>query len=95
MKKPNFFIVGGLNIYVAYQFSEETWVSYKLYSAIGFTLLLCVILLRLGVRARCIDEPFTLYPLIAESVETDEKRAFQSFAGLIKSLRDAILPAND
>lgn len=36
----NFFIVGTLNIYVAYGFSEATWVSYKLYSAIGFTLLL-------------------------------------------------------
>lgn len=35
-----FFIVGGLNLWVAYQFSEETWVDYKLYSAIGFTLLL-------------------------------------------------------
>jgi hypothetical protein len=31
---------------------------------------------------------------LVESVETDEKRAFQSFAGLIKSLRDAILPAD-
>ncbi len=39
----NFLIVGALNIYVAYQFSEATWVSYKLYSAIGFTLLLTVI----------------------------------------------------
>lgn len=36
----NFLIVGGLNLYVAYQYSEETWVSYKLYSAIGFVLLL-------------------------------------------------------
>jgi intracellular septation protein len=39
----NFCIVGGLNLYVAYQFSEETWVSYKLYSAIGFTLLLTIL----------------------------------------------------
>ena len=38
MWMTNFFVVGGLNLYVAYQFSEETWVSYKLYSAIGFTL---------------------------------------------------------
>jgi intracellular septation protein len=36
----NFFIVGALNLYVAYGFSEEAWVSYKLYSAIGFTILL-------------------------------------------------------
>ena len=38
----NFLLVGGLNIYVAYQFSEETWVNYKLYSAIGFTLALMI-----------------------------------------------------
>ena len=36
----HFTIVGGLNIWVAYGFSEDTWVSYKLYSAIGFTILL-------------------------------------------------------
>ena len=39
----NFLIVGGLNLYVAYGYSEATWVSYKLYSAIGFTLLLTVL----------------------------------------------------
>jgi intracellular septation protein len=39
----NFAIVGGLNLVVAYGYSEETWVSYKLYSAIGFTLLLTVL----------------------------------------------------
>jgi intracellular septation protein len=39
----NFSVVGALNLYVAYSFSEATWVSYKLYSAIGFTLLLTVI----------------------------------------------------
>ena len=38
----NFAIVGALNLYVAYAFSEDTWVSYKLYSAIGFTVLLTV-----------------------------------------------------
>ncbi len=36
-------IVGSLNLVVAYQFSEPTWVSYKLYSAIGFTVLLTLI----------------------------------------------------
>ena len=36
----NFAIVGALNLYVAYGFSEATWVSYKLYSSIGFTILL-------------------------------------------------------
>ena len=39
----NFVIVGGLNLVVAYGYSEATWVSYKLYSAIGFTLLLTIL----------------------------------------------------
>jgi intracellular septation protein len=39
----NFVIVGALNLFVAYNFSEDTWVSYKMYSAIGFTLLLAVV----------------------------------------------------
>ncbi|KGE05346.1 inner membrane-spanning protein YciB [Pseudohaliea rubra] len=39
----NFLFVGALNLYVAYSYSEATWVSYKLYSAIGFTLLLTVL----------------------------------------------------
>ena len=39
----NFTIVGGLNLVVAYGFSEQTWVSYKLYSAIGFTVLLTIL----------------------------------------------------
>lgn len=39
----NFTVVGALNLVVAYNFSESFWVSYKLYSAIGFTLLLSVI----------------------------------------------------
>ena len=39
----NFFIVGTLNLVVAYNYSEEAWVSYKLYSAIGFTLLVTVL----------------------------------------------------
>lgn len=38
----NFALVGTLNLYVAYYYSEETWVSYKLYSAIGFTLVLTI-----------------------------------------------------
>ncbi|MFL3655450.1 MAG: inner membrane-spanning protein YciB [Halioglobus sp.] len=39
----NFVIVGALNLVVAYGYSEETWVSYKLYSAIGFTLSLTIL----------------------------------------------------
>lgn len=37
-----FFAVGALNLFVAYGFSEATWVAYKLWSAIGFTILLSV-----------------------------------------------------
>tara|TARA_B110000444_G_C18616446_1_gene490123 strand:- start:187 stop:792 length:606 start_codon:yes stop_codon:yes gene_type:complete len=39
----NFIVVGGLNIYVASNFSEATWVSYKLYSAIGFTVTIAIL----------------------------------------------------
>ena len=39
----NFFIVGGLNLVVAYEFSEKVWVSYKMYSSIGFTLALTIL----------------------------------------------------
>ncbi|MFK8018231.1 MAG: inner membrane-spanning protein YciB [Pseudomonadales bacterium] len=39
----NFVIVGALNIFVAYKFSESFWVSYKLYSSIGFVLLLTIL----------------------------------------------------
>ena len=39
----NFLIVGTLNIYVAINFSESIWVSYKLYSAIFFTILLAIL----------------------------------------------------
>lgn len=36
----NFLIVGALNIFVAYQYSEETWVSYKLYSFFAFIVII-------------------------------------------------------
>lgn len=39
----NFALVGALNLVVAYGFSEAAWVSYKLYSAIGFTLVLTIL----------------------------------------------------
>ena len=39
----NFIVVGALNIFVALNFSESLWVSYKLYSAIGFTILLATL----------------------------------------------------
>ena len=39
----HFTLVGALNIIVAYRFEEAFWVSYKLYSSVGFTLLLMVL----------------------------------------------------
>jgi intracellular septation protein len=39
----NFAVVGSLNLVVAYGYSEATWVSYKLYSSIGFTLALTIL----------------------------------------------------
>ncbi len=39
-----FIIVGALNLYVAFGgFTQETWVDYKLYSSIGFTILLSIV----------------------------------------------------
>jgi len=52
----NFAIVGTLNLVVAYGYSEDAWVSYKLYSAIGFTLLLTV-LTALLISPHLKDEP--------------------------------------
>jgi intracellular septation protein len=54
----NFIIVGTLNLFVAYSYSEETWVSYKLYSAIGFTLGL-TILTALLISPHMKDEQLT------------------------------------
>ena len=39
----NFVTVGALNLYVAYQYGEAFWVSYKLYSTIGFTVLIMLL----------------------------------------------------
>ena len=32
-----FFSMGGLNLFVAYRFSEETWVNFKLFGMLGLT----------------------------------------------------------
>ena len=39
----NFTLVGALNLFVAYRFEEASWVSYKLYSSIGFTIVLMLL----------------------------------------------------
>ena len=36
-------MVGALNLFVAYQFSEATWVSYKMWSFIPLTFFIMVI----------------------------------------------------
>ena len=38
-----FAIVGGLNLYVAYTFSEPTWVKFKLFGMLGITIVFIVI----------------------------------------------------
>ena len=38
-----FIVVGALNLVVAYRFSEAFWVDYKLWSSIGFTLLISIV----------------------------------------------------
>lgn len=38
-----FFIVGALNLVVAYLFSEAFWVDYKLWSAFGFTVIIAIV----------------------------------------------------
>jgi len=56
----NFLVVGALNLFVAYRFSESAWVSYKLYSAIGFTLLLSaltVLIIMPHLRGEGEEEP--------------------------------------
>ena len=55
-----FFIVGAANLLVAYNFSEATWVSYKLYSFIGFTLALVVVTV------------VFMYPYLKEQAELEE-----------------------
>ena len=40
----HFFIVGAVNLYVAYNFSMDVWVSFKLWSAVLFTLIWAVVI---------------------------------------------------
>ncbi len=45
-----FFFAGSLNLFVAYSFSEEIWVNYKLFG--GFALTLCYVVITLTYLAR-------------------------------------------
>ena len=40
----HFFMVGTINLYVAYNFSMDTWVSFKLWSALLFTMIWAVMI---------------------------------------------------
>ena len=40
----HFFIVGAVNLYVAYNFSMDAWVSFKLWSAVLFTLIWALVI---------------------------------------------------
>ena len=37
-----FVFAGGLNIYVAYNYAEETWVNFKLFGLLGLTFVFIV-----------------------------------------------------
>ena len=55
----NFVVVGTLNLYVAYQYEEAFWVSYKLYSSVGFTvavMILTILIVAPHLREQS-DEP--------------------------------------
>ena len=38
-----FVLIGGINIYVAYSFSEPTWVKFKLFGMLGLTLVFVIV----------------------------------------------------
>lgn len=38
-----FFVMGALNLYIAFEFSEETWVNFKLFGSTGLLLLFIII----------------------------------------------------
>jgi intracellular septation protein len=57
----HFFTVGAVNLYVAYNFSMDTWVSYKLWSAILFTLIWGVLI------------AFIIGPYVKETRSTDDE----------------------
>ena len=40
----HFAMVGAVNLYVAYNYSMETWVSFKLWSSLGFSVLLILLI---------------------------------------------------
>ena len=53
----NFTVVGALNLIVAYQYEESFWVAYKLYSSIGFTLLLMLLTIAIVAPHLKVQDP--------------------------------------
>jgi intracellular septation protein len=51
-----FFIAGAVNLYVAFNFSLDTWVTYKLFGGFGISLLYMVIMMTYLVRGGYIKD---------------------------------------
>ena len=70
----HFFMVGAVNLYVAYNYSMDTWVSFKLWSGFLFTILWAVII---GV----IMGPYLKEADAIESEESPESQAHTTKVG--------------
>jgi intracellular septation protein len=61
-----FFIMGTINLYVAYTYSENTWVNYKLFGTLGLTfvfiLLLATYISKYGQENPSLNEPYSVEP---------------------------------
>ena len=69
----HFFMVGAVNLYVAYNYSMATWVSFKLWSAFLFTILWAVIIgVIMGpyLKEADLNEPEDTYESQAKSAAT-------------------------
>ena len=70
----HFFMVGAVNLYVAYNYSMATWVSFKLWSAFLFTILWAVIIgviMGPNLKEADVSEPEDSRASQAKSAATD------------------------
>ena len=51
-----FFVAGGINLFVAYSFSLDVWVSYKLFGGFGITIIYMVIMMTYLVKGGYLKE---------------------------------------
>lgn len=51
-----FFVMGGINLFVAFNFTEEAWVNFKLFGTSGLLLVFIIIQTALLARYRPIDD---------------------------------------